>query len=240
MYFNIIYNNNIELINISTKIAYNFCINNIQKVINDDRFNGNKKYHIICDILSIYMDIYKDILRYNDRILISQYKFKSDSTCSDLLQDSLDISKSLLKYIEYKRLDLKSFIIDGYISDEISTDIIEYHTKEKNDKEKKLSKYLFKYLDDFKNYECQLFNIDKFHFYSKSLKDPTFIYDKAFEDVLERYVERVKYAELEKIKIKYGNNININHSLRYIENDIYNYVAECRKTRNSLSKNIFS
>ena len=217
----------------TSKLGYDFYNNNLRKVMNDDRFDGNKKYIIAKDILNIYVNIIKDILRYKDRILILHQSILMYDDYSKVMIDMIDLNKSLINYINNKKSYLKSFNINRYVFKKISKiSHIKKYPDADDQKQVEMFGDLLEDLYEFRSSQLDLFDSDKYYLYHKSLKNSDIIYHDVFENIIDRYIKRLYYIELEIIKIKYANRININNSLYYAKNDIYEYILKCQKNDN--------
>ena len=218
----LMYNNVCNLINVINRMAYDFYFKNIEKLVNNDKYNSYTKYKLINHILDIRISMIKDIFIYDDSVTNYYHLYNFYYNFSEKLNKMIFFQNIIITYINEKISNLEMFN-NNYI---VNSPIIDTYSNVKDKEQIQIYENLLKNLEDFKNSQFELFYIKKMENIGNINHDNNFIL------LLNRYLERLRYAEIEIIVIKYGNYIGIDYPLYEATKNVNNYISECNKYDN--------
>ena len=206
-----------NLIHVATEKLNESYVKNMKHVMTNHDFNSDIKYRIGIDIINTYFDLKKDLMIYKDSIIVYRPNIKIE----EILNFKDYISKSFNEVFKSINVsNIEEYELFDHNNDEL------YETVElKNEERLEMFQELLEDLENFKNYQLELFDFDKFYllraYINKGLN-----YEATFKKILERYIERAKWIEKELMRIKYENYIGIEYSLSEATEKIYNTISE--------------
>ena len=201
-------------------------------IIVDSRMDGDVKYILLNDILDIYIIMLESEFRYMD--CIDQYRYYNISDFSNRsMMNMINLGITLNKHIDYTYDIIESIDITDYLNQEYSDSFrIEEYPNLKDTERIEKFKNIILLLNKFKNFIYDMFIDEKLYLYKKSLENSNIIYHNIFEKLLKRYLKQLRYIKLEKIKIKYGDHINIDCSISQIIKRVNNHISEYMRENN--------
>ena len=126
-------------------------------------------------------------------------------------------------------LNRKSFILENNTVDKLLMDKERLETFQE----------LLENLENFKISQLDLYNADNNFYLSRIYVKKHLDYENTFENILDRYIERVRWAEKEIMKIKYAKHTCIEYSLLDATEKINNCIEEYNKIdQNSMKYHI--
>ena len=217
----------------ASKLEISFYHNNINRLMIDQRFDSCMKYTIGLEIIDTYFDLKKSLMRHKDSIIVYRYKSESPGTdFTENIKKMIHYQYSIGKYLDELAECIKEFDIAGYLDDKNTKN--NKYIDLRDEQRLEIFEEVLTRLENFENFQLNFFNSEKFdllrtHFY-KGLS-----YQDIFEKMLTRYIERVKWARIETLKIKYAKHIGIEYSLSEATENINNIIREY----NRIDKNYF-
>ena len=222
-FLNIIIDNSIEL---ASKIDDTYYVNSMRQIMIDNYIDPDTKYRVGIDIINTYFYLKKQLMRYKDTLKHYRNEYATsnnnlDDNIKKMIKFQYSIGKHLNDAIEFiSMFDIKSY-------------------RDKNNKNNKMIEFiddeyietfqeLLENLENFKISQLDLYNADKFYL-SRIYVDKHLDYENTFEKILERYIERVRWAEKEIMKIKYAKHTCIEYSLSDATENINNCIEEYNK-----------
>ena len=213
------------LIKTINRVDYIFYYANIKYLITNNQINLNIKYQILINIIDIHHDIIKGMLKHDNTVSRYKYRYRYDTDFLKKIKKMMKFQDTIFNYL-YKKIEtVLQFNIKNYAQFFQVSEI----KSNNNEQSSSMSENLLKDLNDFK--------ISQFNFFVNKKKDgldifDDFEYEDIFEKLLDRYLKRLKYVELEIIKIIYGNHIGIYYPLSEAIKNFNNYISECKREDN--------
>ena len=220
-----------NLLEATDKMANDFYDKNIERIMINNQFNTSNKYEFATDIMNIYTSILKYVLKYHDIILRYRYMHDSNSDFLKKTEKMLSYQNSISGYFYNQILVIKSVNI-RYNSQALEN---KSYPDSKDEERIQIFKYVLKTLDNFKTSQLELFNKEKVKYLEKF---GDIEYENIFNKLLDRYIIRLRYIKWEKIRIKFGNYIDINYYIQNSIKNIDNYISECAEK--DINYNIFN
>ena len=219
--YNIIYRNTCNLIHVINRISYDFYSKNVNKIINYSQYNSETKQDIINSMLDIRISMIKSMLEHEN--IISEYHrlYISDCDFSKKIVKIISFQNTISKYIHEILSSIDTFNTGYTIESDVP--IANKYPNSKDKKRIKKFKKLLEDISDFETYQYQLF------FEKKKININNIDSKSNFVKLLNRYLDRFRYAELEIIKIRYANHIDIEYSLSEATENMNNYISKCKK-----------
>ena len=211
-----IYSNVYKLLYDLHKLANNFFNSTIQIMIGN-QFTPIKKYELSICILDIYLNIMKGILRYNNIIIRYDFKYHYSSDLLIKIEKMVYYNNNISRYFYNQINIIKSFNFENGIQNNLQ----ELKINIKDEYNDILNKIKYFKISQYKIFDHKTFTRIG---YFMDIK-----YDDIFEKLLDRYIKRLKYIELEIIKIYYSEYINIDHLSYDTIQNIESYISKCNK-----------
>ena len=198
----------------------------IKQVMIDNYIDPDTKYRVGIDIINTYFDLKKQLMRYTNSV--KHYHNKSiieGINIKNRIERIIGYQYSIVNHLNEITEWIHMFDIESYrYKDNKNNKMIGFI----NIEDIKTFQDLLENLENFKIIQFNLYNADNFYL-SRIYVKKHINYENTFENILDRYIERMKWVEKELMKIKYSNYIGIEYSLSDATEKINNCIEEYNK-----------
>ena len=227
MSYDMIYDSINSLINIAKKLDFNFYSKSMHYVMTNNQFSPETKYRLGIDIVDIHIYTIKIISKFNYYLKRYCHKYESEHDFLTKKKNMLYFYNNIKGYVGKITHNINTFLRDKCNKTSLEISEVKIHINSRQVEQYKIFKDLWKHIKNFEKSQVELFNNNK---KIRSLEKFKYIdYDNIFEKIANRYIERKRYIELEILKMKYANNINIEYSLSEATENINIYISKCKK-----------
>ena len=215
-----------SLLDIAAKMEKTYYTNNIKQIMDDNRIDPNIKYDIGSDIVDRYLYFKKKLFRYENSVKYCHDKYlKSGIDFNDKTKKMIDLQYSIINHLDEIDDYIKMFNNEKYRNNNIENNkIVELEDEEYL----QMFEELLEDLENFRNHQLDLYLSENFYI-SKIYFNKYDDYENIFEMILDRYIERIRWIEMEIIKIKYSKYIGIEYSPSVAKKNIYDTILKYHK-----------